>query len=280
VTGKAARGYHTLDSLVSFVDIGDIVTIKSSDQPQFDVFGDFAASFHSDDLKATPDSQNLVVRALWAMARRFDQSPNVSISLEKLLPLGGGIGGGSSDAAAVIWGLLKYWDLPVDMDPLMPLMRDLGADVPVCFQAQSTRMRGIGDVFDAAPNIPEAPIVLAWPGRPCATQDVFMGFDGDFQDIIALPPRFEDFAHMIDFLSQQGNALCDAAICAVPVIENVMAALQAQPGCALARMSGSGSTCFGLFEDESMAHDAAAEMQSSNPDWWVRAGVLRDMQRY
>ncbi|MGH1398259.1 MAG: 4-(cytidine 5'-diphospho)-2-C-methyl-D-erythritol kinase [Alphaproteobacteria bacterium] len=281
VTGKRADGYHALDSLVAFADIGDRVFIAAAEGFSFLVEGAFATAFAARDLDASPEGTNLVVRAVWGLSRILGETPQFAVRLEKNLPLGGGIGGGSADAAAVVWGLLKYWDVkPEDVTGLDAFLLQLGADVPVCFYARALRMRGIGDVFDAAPRLPEMACVLVHPMRPSVTKNVFMHYTGGTRDITPLPPRFEGVTHVVDFLERQGNDLYAAACAGVPEIENVLGALEAQDGCGLARMSGSGSTCFGLFADAGAARAAAEEIARDNPDWWVRAGVICDVERY
>ena len=178
VLGKRADGYHDLDSLVGFVDIGDRVRIAAAERFAFHVEGPFAKAFGARDLEGAPTSSNLCVKAAYGLARLYGRAPDVAITLEKHLPLGGGIGGGSADAAAVVWGMLKIWNVPVDMDVLMPFLRALGADVPVCFAAKAVRMRGIGDVFDEIAELPEMPVVLAYPAAGSATRRVFMDYEG------------------------------------------------------------------------------------------------------
>ena len=280
VTGRLDHGYHTLDSLIAFTDIGDQLTLSPSPDFQFTVDGVFAKSFGAKDLDASPSSSNLVVQATWTLARIAQKTPDVHAHLTKDLPLGSGIGGGSSDAAAMIWGLTEWWNLPKNASYLPELLAKLGADVPVCLPCQSARVRGIGDILDPVPAIPETPIVLVYPGKPCSTADVFMRYQGDFKATREMPAGFGDFDHFIGFLEETENDLLTAACESVPEIANILQALSHQKGCALSRLTGSGSSCFGLFEHEHDAAQAAESIREDNPDWWVHAGWLGRPERY
>ncbi|MGB0720540.1 MAG: 4-(cytidine 5'-diphospho)-2-C-methyl-D-erythritol kinase [Bdellovibrionales bacterium] len=277
VIARLQNGYHALDSLIAFTDIGDDIRITPAQSLQFSVEGPFASGFRPSELSAEPSSSNLVVKAVWRLAKLYHRSPDIHIHLTKNLPLGAGIGGGSSDAAAVIWGLLTFWGLPKDDPALMPLLTQLGADVPVCFSCETARIRGIGDILDPVPDIPETPFVLIYPGAPCPTADVFMRFGGAFSTAVTLP---DDWDHMHGFLQRQRNDLRDAALEIVPDIRNALNMLETASGCSLARLSGSGSSCFGLFDTEDHAHEAAKDIAAENPDWWVKAGWIGRTQRY
>lgn len=275
VTKRLDNGYHALDSLVSFADIGDEIEISSSDRFEFSVDGPTAGVLRGRDLDAGPQSSNLVVKAVWRLAQVTGRAPDVSIHLTKHLPAGAGIGGGSSDAAAVIWGLCQLWDIPKDAGFVRELLISLGADVPICFAAETARITGIGDVFEPVPALPDIPIVLVYPGKPCSTVDVFRRFEGSFRDLTALPKDID-----VQFLKRCRNDLLPSAEFLVPEIDNVLRGLDAQDGCLLSRMSGSGSCCFGLFDSESLAMHAESVMASDNPDWWVKTGWLGRTTRY
>lgn len=280
VTGRLDNGYHTLDSLVAFADIGDKIEISPAVDFHFSVDGPYAAAFGQKERDASPDSANLAVQAVWALARAAQKVPNMRISLTKNLPLASGLGGGSSDAAAVIWGLLEWWGISSKARYLPGLMARLGADVPVCLSCAPSRVRGIGDVMDPVPGLPEIPAVLVNPGKPCPTGHVFSRFDGKFKEPMALPENMHHAESFIDFLRHQENDLTQPAKETVPEIANILNTLEAQKGCGLARMSGSGATCFGLFSDEIFARLAAQNIARENPDWWVKSGWLNRPERY
>ncbi len=280
VIGRRADGYHELDSLIAFADIGDEIQITAGEGFSFEITGPFENAFQGRDIDSGPKSSNLAVRAVWALSRLTQKAPSFKITLEKNLPLGAGIGGGSADAAAVLWGLLEHWNLPKNLEGLEPLMLSLGADVPVCFACKSLRITSIGEKLERAPEMPEMPIVLVHPGKACNTKEIFDSFEGSFKDVILLPERFDHLDDTIEFLEGTNNMLKNAAFTFVPEIQNILAALQQQNGCRLARMSGSGSTCFSLFDDGEKAERAAKTIKEENPDWWVKNGWLGRPKRY
>lgn len=273
VTERLPNGYHNLDSLIAFADIGDEITLEPFDHFSFEITGPFAGAFSGKDWDASPASTNLVARAAWAMARESEHQLDMKITLKKNLPLGAGIGGGSADAAALIRALLQYWNMPADLPFLKTIMITLGADVPVCFQSQPVRVRGIGDVFDHVDALPEIPVVLCYPGKPCSTPEVFRAFSGSLTPLTTLA-SVQDKEQLLDVLKTTHNDLELPAQKIVPEIENVLKALNMESSCLLARMSGSGSCCFGLFDDHASARISAQKIAASNPDWWVTSGTI------
>jgi 4-diphosphocytidyl-2-C-methyl-D-erythritol kinase len=281
VTGRQENGYHLLDSLAVFADIGDRITIEPSYDFAFQVSGPYAPAFTAQDRDATRSSGNLVVRAAWALADQMDKELSFRITLTKNLPLAAGIGGGSSDAAAVLWGLMNLWNIPMASSPWLPdLMRGIGADVPACLRCLPVRMTGIGDILDPIANLPEIPVVLVNPGRHCATPDVFRKFMGPMRMANPLPASLASPKDLIDFLKAQDNDLTPAACEIVPEIGETISLLSVQQGCALARMSGSGATVFGLFDTMDDAEYAIAAIANARPGWWVRGGTINSPQRY
>lgn len=281
VTGRRDDGYHTLDSLVAFADCGDEITLAPSQDLKFTATGPFAGAFNKKELDASPHSANLAVHAAWSLARLVKKIPDVAITLEKNLPLGAGLGGGSADAAAIVWGMLEYWKLPQNLPDLPELLLSLGADVPVCLNCRTSRISGIGEKLAPGPDFPDIPIVLVYPGKPCNTAKIFGLFHGKHTHSLSLPPAFDDPESLADFLKHNTeNQLLSAALSEVPDIHNVITALQAQDGNLLARMSGSGSSCFGIFGTENAAQKAAKTLAAENPDWWVRASWLGRPERY
>ncbi|MFX0545048.1 4-(cytidine 5'-diphospho)-2-C-methyl-D-erythritol kinase [Roseovarius sp. S1116L3] len=259
VTGQRADGYHLLDSLVMFADVGDRITVRPAAQTSLTLTGPMA--------DRTPVGEdNLVIRA----ARLMDVT--AEINLDKHLPIAAGIGGGSTDAAATLRALSQMAgkDIPKDV-------QGLGADALVCCAALNgaARMRGIGDRVEAAPDLPELHAVLVNPNVPVVTADVFRHLGK--RDNPPMPedlPRGCDAADLITWLSEQRNDLQDAAIAAEPVIEQIFRALEVTPGCLLTRMTGSGATCFGLYADAETAASAAGRLQETHSAWWVAATRL------
>lgn len=280
VLQRLKNGYHALDSFIAFADIGDDIEITPADQFSFHVEGEMSGLLRPSDLDHGPQSSNLVVKAVWRLARLADKTPDVTIKLTKTLPAGAGIGGGSSDAAAVIWGLCELWDIPRDADFVIELLSSLGSDVPVCFEARTSLIKGVGDSFRFIDGLPEMPIMLVYPGKPCSTANIFDHYSGQDRDAVALPSRFEDAEAAVAFLKSCNNDLLDPALNFVPDIDNCIRSIEAQDGCLLSRMSGSGSCCFGIFEDDQAAHNAVKALANDNPDWWVKAGWLGRTIRY
>ncbi len=261
VTGRRADGYHLLDSLVAFADTGDRLTAAASDTLSLRVTGPMAA-----ELDAGAD--NLVLRA----ARLLAPGRGASLTLDKHLPVASGIGGGSSDAAATLRVLARLWRLP---PPGPTLLASLGADLPVCMEPRARRMSGIGEVLADAPPLPPVWAVLANPGVALPTADVFRALvRRENPPMPALLPHWPDAAALATFLHGQRNDLEPAALTIAPPVGAALAALRAAPGCLIARMSGSGATCFGLFADAAAARSAAARIGAAQTGWWVAAAGL------
>jgi 4-diphosphocytidyl-2-C-methyl-D-erythritol kinase len=193
----------------------------------------------------------------------------VRLKLTKRLPVASGIGGGSADAAAALRLLGRLWDVP---PASVALAAGLGADVPVCLASRPRRMRGIGEVLEPAPVLPPCGMVLVNPGVPVATADVFRARRGDWSRAAVLPDVWPDVAALVRDLSALRNDLEPAAVALRPIIGEVLAAVAGSAGCRLARMSGSGATCFGLFDDATAAVGAADALR--RPGWWSWGGAL------
>jgi 4-diphosphocytidyl-2-C-methyl-D-erythritol kinase len=257
VVGRRADGLHLLDGLVAFARVGDTLAAEPAAGLALAIEGPFAPG-----LDAGPG--NLVLRAAGLMR---PPGRGAALRLTKALPVASGIGGGSADAAAALRLLARLWDVPL---PGTPDLLRLGADVPVCLAARPCRMRGIGE--DLAPFAqPPVWLVLANPGVSAATAAVYAGLAGRFGPPMPAPPAFADADALVGFLAAQRNDLEPPAIAAVPAIAEVLAALATRPACRLARMSGSGATCFGIFASEALARAAAKEMRRARPAWWVVA---------
>jgi 4-diphosphocytidyl-2-C-methyl-D-erythritol kinase len=280
VTGRRDDGLHLLDSLVAFTDIGDEVKIEPAAEFSFKVKGPFASSFAVNEHSSHPHSDNIVVKAAHALAHLAGHKLNVAITLQKNLPLASGIGGGSSDAAACIWGLMKLWSVPPQAPYLNDLLLTLGADVPVCFQCQSTRMRGIGEDIALLSQMPECPIVLVNPGVSCSTADIFKSFELSPAPVADMPERFDDIHMLCEFLKLADNHLYDAAREKLPILSEVIKAQQATKDVLISRMSGSGATCFALYETAQAAQRAADDIAIAHPAWWVKRGWLNRPERY
>lgn len=283
VTGRRETGYHELDSLVVFADVADEIKIAPATEFSFDIDGPYASGFTGVDRNAGSTSGNLVVRAAYACAEYFGKPLLLHLTLIKNLPLSSGIGGGSADAAAVVWGLIRFWKLtPPPRAALMPLLLGLGADVPVCYLSHTTHMRGIGEILSPVDLPHEYPAVLVNPGVSCATPAVFRRYYelGTAFSIPQLLPDVSAREELISYLAGQANDLEASSISLYPVIGDVLTGLRATRGVRYVRMCGSGATCLALYDTEADAHAAASLLQEKRPDWWVRACVFNRIARY
>jgi 4-diphosphocytidyl-2-C-methyl-D-erythritol kinase len=271
VLGRRADGYHLLDSLVVFAGVGDRLTFAPGGGLSLKVRGETAD-------KAGSVEDNLVIRAAMALAAEIPGLKLGRFTLEKRLPVAAGLGGGSSDAGAALRLLARANSIDLDDRRLQKAARLIGADVPVCVDPCPRRMRGIGDVLSAPLKMPKLAAVLVNPGAAVPTRDVFamLGLRaGEKQNHAGRArPLPRDRDGLIEFLAGQRNDLEPAAIRLQPAITRVLAALRNEPGCQLARMSGSGATCFGLFASSRAAAAAARGISAVQPRWWVKPTVL------
>lgn len=262
ITGQREDGYHLLDSLVCFADVGDMVRVSRSNSQRLTVVGP-----HARDVPRSDD--NLVLKA----ARLFDDA--VDITLKKTLPVSSGIGGGSTDAAATLKAISSLLNVPL---PDLAAQLSLGADVPVCVMGGLVRMRGIGELLEPLDTgFLGWPLVLVNPGVPVSTPDVFRHLprkdNTPMDDPYELGPVPNHMDEFVCWLARQRNDLEAPAREIVPVISDVLAELEQRKGCCLARMSGSGATCFGLFADDADALSAAEEIGRAYPGWWVASST-------
>lgn len=266
--GLRLDGYHLLDSLVTFVpSLSDYITLEEAAGLSFTASG------------LMPDNamgmSNIAVKAAKAVARLAGRTPDVRIEIQKNIPAGAGLGGGSSDAAAVIKGLEKLWGLSLDADERLKIMLSLGADVPICYHAKPCRFEGIGEIISDIPALPRFSLFLVWPDCHTATKDVFKVREPEFQkERTDIPSSFADLEALIRFLEYTGNDLQGVAQKITPPISNALSLVQSQQGCLLARMSGSGSCVFGIFGKPSLCEAAQAAVNSRQPAWWTHTSAV------
>jgi 4-diphosphocytidyl-2-C-methyl-D-erythritol kinase len=261
VTGRRADGYHLLDSLAVFPETGDRVAARPASGLSLRLEGPFAGA-----LADEPD--NLVLRAARALAEANGRSANVALTLEKNLPPASGIGGGSSDAAAALRLLARLWGVSVPEG----LGLSLGADVPVCLSApEPRRMGGVGEGLAPPAALPGFWMVLANPGAAVSTAVAFQALEGRFSAPAPQTPALRDFRALVAWLAPLRNDLETPARALCPVIDEVLGALDDAP---LARMSGSGATCFALHARAEDARAQAARLRRTRPDWWVTAAPV------
>ena len=261
VVGQRANGYHELQSLVCLTEFGDQIHLTPAADFSFQVIGPYAAGIPVDD-------RNLVVQAAKFMAKKHSKTLDCQIILEKNLPMASGIGGGSSDAAAMMRALSQYWSVPLpNADELMAL----GADIPVCMTTGLTLMEGAGEDVTQLSTAPNWGVVLVNPNVGVSTPAVFNALNSKHN------PPMQDVAENcvdIEWLGDQRNDLEPPAMAMVPEVLAVVDAISAAPHCQMARMSGSGATCFGLFANTEHANAAVERLQRAHPNWWVVATKL------
>lgn len=293
VLGRRADGYHELESLVAFAGVGDVLTLEPGPDLGLSLAGAFGEG-----LAAEPD--NLVLRAANALAVELGPLRWGRIHLVKRLPVASGIGGGSADAAGALRLLARLNGVAFDNPALLRAAAAIGADVPICVASRARVMSGLGEVLGPPLALPPLFAVLVNPGVPVATARVFGELAAppllageaasraqrshpqrlrEALDSLAARPLTNDppgrIASLIEALSQGANDLEAPALALAPVVADVLRRLAAQPGCRLARMSGSGATCFALFDDCRASAAAARAIARGRPDWWTKATVLR-----
>lgn len=269
ILGRRDDGYHALDSLVVFADVADRLTFVPSHRLGLVVEGPFAAAL-SPPLGMQHD--NLVLSAAQLLEKRLGRSLGATITLDKHLPIASGVGGGSADAAATLRGLNRLFELGLGTNELAQVGRELGADVPVCIDCRPVRMSGIGEVLEPLSTFDLLPAVLANPGVEVATGSVFAALGAE--PLGDRGPEPLDSFELWAWLDRRPNDLEPPARRLAPVVDRVLGLLGDQPGCRLARMSGSGPTGFGLFGSAAEAEAAAVAVARAEPTWWVRATHL------
>jgi 4-diphosphocytidyl-2-C-methyl-D-erythritol kinase len=274
VIGRRPDGYHELDSLVAFASLADQLSLVPGPALALTVRGRTADA-------TGPDTDNLVLRAAHALIERCGRLQVGHFTLHKNLPVAAGLGGGSADAAAALRLLARINGLAPDDRRLMEAARAVGADVPVCLDPRPRRMRGIGETLSDPLDLPRLPALLVNPGVSVSTRDVFAALrapsltatasseaDAPADDV----PR--DRPSLLAYLAEHGNDLESPATALAPIIAETLAALRALPGCRLARMSGSGATCFALFDTAKAATIARNTLRRAKSEWWMQTTVL------
>ncbi|MEM8703579.1 MAG: 4-(cytidine 5'-diphospho)-2-C-methyl-D-erythritol kinase [Pseudomonadota bacterium] len=269
ITGQRPDGYHLLESLVVFPQIGDRLSVEASDKLELLIDGPFAHDLDG------PTEDNLVLKAVSLFAEAADTGPlKVKMTLSKRLPVASGIGGGSSDAATALRLLEDHTGVCLADDRLHEIALKLGADVPVCLAPQPQLMRGIGGDISPAPQIPECGMVLVNPRVGVSTPAVFKSLKNRKNAALqALPDSFETLSEFTGLLTRCRNDLQQPAIDVCPEIGAVLEALGAQDDIMFARMSGSGATVFGLCE-AGRELELERSLRARHADWWIASGRL------
>ena len=274
ITGRRDNGYHELDSLVVFPQIGDRLTFEAAPTLSLEIEGPQAGV-----LRDLPPQENLVFRAAQRLRDSAGIQRGARICLTKNLPVAAGLGGGSADAAACLSGLVDFWDLEIAPAELLSIALELGADVPVCLRGVPCFLTGIGEAIQPLAAFPALWMAVVNPGVELSTPQVFAAFDGSFsmpREALksGRPEAFDSRDALLAALTESSNDLEPAAIGAVPEIAQCLTELRAAPGCLLARMSGSGASCFGLFASPEEASSSVRQLKTSHPDWWADSGAI------
>jgi 4-diphosphocytidyl-2-C-methyl-D-erythritol kinase len=268
VMGVREDGYHLLDSMAIFLhDLHDTLTVEKIDKLQFLATGLVP--------KGADGENNLAVKAAIALARQAGIKPHVRIRLEKTIPAGAGLGGGSADAATVVKAMEQLWNLSLQPEDREKLLLSLGADVPLCYHGEPCRFEGIGEIISDIPPLPHFSVLLVWPDVHTSTKDVFENSALAFRKTrIEIPSSFANLRDFVDFLQTTGNDLQQAAEKISPAILAARLFLEMKEGCLLTRMSGSGSCMFGIFEDRALCAAAQAQIHAKFPAWWTHTGIV------
>ena len=272
ITGRRADGYHDLDSLVAFASIGDEVAVRSGKGFRFEITGPQAKALENES-----SENNLAVKAALSLAELTDNKLDAILVLVKNLPVASGIGGGSSDAAATLRALARYWGLKQNDPRLMQAAAKHGQDVGVCVRIENTYMTATGVL--PSPRLPRANIVLINPNKVLPTPTVYKEYreGGDkFSPLARFEKTPETVSEMVAMLKARGNDLYAPAVRMMPEIAEIISVLEASGECLLARMSGSGASCFGIFPDETSAKSAAHQIRVMRQKWWVVMGVINN----
>jgi 4-diphosphocytidyl-2-C-methyl-D-erythritol kinase len=267
VVGRRADGYHDIESLVAFAGVGDALSFTPGGALTLAVGGPTAPA-------AGDVADNLVLKAARALAGEIEGIALGHFALSKRLPVAAGLGGGSADAAAALRLLARANAIAADDPRLLQAARATGADVPVCLDPRPRLMRGIGDVLSAPLELPRLFAVLVNPGVAVSTREVFAALQLPPSTQTAPPATPGGSATLMAEIADGRNDLEGPAIELEPAIADVLSVLRKLPDCQLARMSGSGATCFGLFGSTAAASAAARSLRVGYPAWWVRATVL------
>ena len=277
VGDKRADGFHPVQSLAVFTDLGDELAMETASGLSLTIDGPFAKGLDG-------ESDNLVLRAANSLlGKRALDSQGAKLTLTKNLPVASGIGGGSADAAAALRGLRQLWSVAKDDVTLRDIAAGLGSDIPACLLSRPCFMEGRGEILRIVESMPRVPMLLVNPCVPVPTREVFAALKDRSGVDMALPRgRFSDTADLLRFLETTRNDLEEPARRIQPVIGEVLRALCDLPGALFARMSGSGATCFGIFADDDCCVRAAALLKNAHPGWWIaptfvsETGIVHD----
>ncbi len=261
IVGRATNGYHLLDSLMVPIDIFDVITLEKSDQLQLEIKGENAAVLQVNWQK------NIIIKAINLLAEKFYLTPNIKITLEKNIPIAAGLGGGSSNAATILLMLNEFYDLHLSKAELLDLGLKLGADVPFFINGKVAFVSGIGEVLKLVKfNCDNLFLLIVNPKKPLSTQEVFLNFAADFRSQNSQIKNNQ----IISTIKNRYNDLQISAIRIIPEIAIILQKISQQKNCLVSRMSGSGASCFGVFENAEDLELAYINMQKTFPNFYIR----------
>lgn len=261
IVGRATNGYHLLDSLMVPIDIFDVITLEKSDQLQLEIKGENAAVLQVNWQK------NIIIKAINLLAEKFYLTPNIKITLEKNIPIAAGLGGGSSNAATILLMLNEFYDLHLSKAELLDLGLKLGADVPFFINGKVAFVSGIGEVLKLVKfNCDNLFLLIVNPKKPLSTQEVFLNFAADFRSQNSQIKNNQ----IISTIKNRCNDLQISAIRIIPEIAIILQKISQQKNCLVSRMSGSGASCFGVFENAEDLELAYINMQKTFPNFYIR----------
>lgn len=261
IVGRATNGYHLLDSLMVPIDIFDVITLEKSDQLQLEIKGENAAALQVNWQK------NIIIKAINLLAEKFYLTPNIKITLEKNIPITAGLGGGSSNAATILLMLNEFYDLHLSKAELLDLGLKLGADVPFFINGKVAFVSGIGEVLKLVKfNCDNLFLLIVNPKKPLSTQEVFLNFAADFRSQNSQIKNNQ----IISTIKNRCNDLQISAIRIIPEIAIILQKISQQKNCLVSRMSGSGASCFGVFENAEDLELAYINMQKTFPNFYIR----------
>ena len=260
--GSHLNGYHLLDSLVAFLEWGDTLSVQAADELTLTLAGPYANA-------AGDVSHNSILKAARALQSWAGISQGAHITLDKHIPVGAGLGGGSTDAAAALRVLCELWKLSPDEKILQAIALGIGADVPACLLGRPLYMRGIGEIITPAASLPPLWVMLVNDGSSLLTADVYRCYEHAERAEVDTYTGASDAQTLATYLKACRNDLEPAAQSLCPAIADVLTALAQTPNCLLARMCGSGATCFGLYASNQAVQAAAQQLRKQKPGWWI-----------
>jgi len=266
VVGKNKKNYHELESLVTFASFGDLITVEKSNKYDLKITGKFSDTISKQD--------NIITQAVQKICDLENIEPDFQITLDKNIPVGAGLGGGSSNAAATIHALIELLDLRILQSKLNHILIKLGADVPMCFAQQTSMARGIGEKLHSMSIPHNIPAILIFPHKHCSTADIFSKYNENYTKNTPYDSKDLNQNDLELLLQNTKNDLTNPAIENIPVIRDALSVIDNTNNCYLSRMTGSGSCCFGLYNDIKSAQEAIYSIQETHPDWWIKLTTL------